>query len=132
MQEVSSGQADPPVMMKPVAVERKYTVSYSAGRATVQFGSGNPSEMNLRPIPDPATVLLDKHAKSYITETSFDPTKITTSDTLGVGPANTTLTIIYRVVDASTASVPVGSLNSVSSPVVEFRNRSVLNTYTLN
>ena len=127
MQEVSSGQADPPVMMRPVAVERKYTVSYSAGRATIQFGSGNPTELNLRPIPDPATVLLDKHAKSYITETSFDPTKITTSDTLGVGPANTSLSIIYRVVNSATANVPVGGLNSISSPRVEFRDRSVLN-----
>jgi len=132
MQEVSSGQADPPVMIKPVAVERKYTVSYSAGRVTVQFGSGSPTELNLRPIPDPATVLLDKHAKSYTTETSFDPTKITTSDTLGVGPANTTLTIIYRIVDASTANVAVGALDSVSSPVVEFRDTNSLSTSLKN
>ncbi len=132
MQEINSGQATPAVMLKPVAVERKYTVSYSAGRVTLQFGAGNPSELNLRPIPSPNDVLLDKHSKNYISEKSFDPTKITTSNSLGVGPANVTLTVIYRVVDSTSASVPVGSLKEVSQPIVDFRERTSLNRSTAN
>ncbi len=76
--------------------------------------------------------MLDKHSKNYISEKSFDPTKITTSNSLGVGPANVTLTVIYRVVDSTSASVPVGSLKEVSQPIVDFRERTSLNRSTAN
>ena len=36
------------------------------------------------------------HGKDHITDKSFDPNNLISSDKLGVGPANTTLTVIFR------------------------------------
>ena len=127
IREVNSGTSKPVSLMKPFAVDRKFIVSYSSGRLSIQFGAQPPSTMLNRSISSPSDVLLDKSAKSYITDSSFDPSKIATSDSLGIGPANTTLTVLYRNNNSTTNNVPVGSLTSFNEPVVDFTNRNNLN-----
>lgn len=127
IREINSGTSNPVSMMKPFAVDRKFIVSYSSGRASIQFGSQPPSSMLDRSISAPSDILLDKSAKSYITDTGFDPSKIATSDSLGIGPANTTLTVIYRSSNSTTNNVQIGSLTEFNEPIVDFTNRNSLN-----
>ncbi len=61
----------------------------------LQFGYG--SEETPVALKDPAAVVLHLHGKDYSSDTSFDPSVLNETDKLGVAPANTTLTIIYRV-----------------------------------
>ena len=60
--------------MKPTIVSRKFVVEYGNNTTTLQFGSGD-VEVDTS-IADPSELSLDIIGKNYITDTSFDPTRI--------------------------------------------------------
>ena len=45
---------------------------------------------------DPSKIALNLHGKATISQNSFDPTKLISTNKLGISPSNTTLTISYR------------------------------------
>ena len=47
---------------------------------------------------------------------------------MGIGPANTTLTITYRRNTNSSANAATGQVNRVANPIVEFNNPTISNT----
>ena len=73
-----------------------------------------------------ATTLDYSGRQAYIADTTFDPTKLTTSDKFGVAPSNTTLFVAYRVNDPTNLNARVGALNTVVGPNFEFINLEVL------
>ena len=102
-------------ILKPIIVPRRFTVERELGRTFLQFGYG--SENNLRDnlITDPANLALDVHGKSYITDTAFDPARLTKTDKFGVTPVNTTLTVRYRVNRTTRVNAAVGTVTTVNS-----------------
>jgi len=60
--------------------------------------------------------------RPYITDTAFDPTKLLDSNTLGVAPANTTLTILYYQNDSDSVNVAQGNLTTISISSMTFPN----------
>ena len=84
-----------PYILKPVSVARRFRVDSTPDGLFLQFGQG--SEEAPVEVKDPSEVVLQLHAKDYVTDTSFDPSVLNQTDKLGVAPSNTTLTIIYRV-----------------------------------
>ena len=113
-----------PSIMKPILVARKFVVVRERGGVYLQFGSGKEGETNV--IADPQSVAMDMFGKSYTTSTSFDPTKLSQNNSMGIVPSNTTLTIAYRATNASNSNVSAGSLNKVASPILEYQDRSSL------
>jgi hypothetical protein len=105
-----------PYILKPVSVSRRFRVDSTPDGLFLQFGQG--SEETPVEIKDPSEVVLQLHAKNYVSDTSFDPSILNQTDKLGVSPSNTTLTIIYRIntnENVNTAS------NTVTKPgVVDF------------
>ena len=81
--------------MKLISVPRRYTVIKERNSVFIQFGFG--TEENVEEVLDPSNVLINTHGKTYITDDSFDPASLIKTDSLGVSPSNTVLTIIYRV-----------------------------------
>jgi len=49
---------------------------------------------------------------------------------LGIGPANTTLTITYRLNTSNNANAAIGAVNRITSTLVEFNNPSIANDST--
>ena len=84
-----------PYILKPVSVSRRFRVDSTPDGLFLQFGQG--SEETPVEVKDPSEVVLQMHAKNYITDTSFDPSVLNQTDKLGVAPSDTTLTIIYRI-----------------------------------
>ena len=99
-----------PKIIKPVIVPRRFVVDREPNRTFLQFGYGSESDLSSDEIVDPANVLLKRHAKTYITDTSFDPYNFTTSDKFGVVPSDTKLQIVYRINIAENSNAPVGSV----------------------
>jgi uncharacterized phage protein gp47/JayE len=119
-----------PSVMKPFLVSRKFVSYIERTRTFIQFGSGNPNESDV--VAEPQKVAIDVFGKSYVTDTTFDPTKLTKNQNFGIVPSNTTLTIVYRVTNPSNSNVAAGALNQVSNPILEFKNRTNLLTSKIN
>ena len=119
-----------PSIMKPFLVSRKFISFTERTRTFIQFGSGNPNESDV--VADPQKVAMNLFGKSYVTDTTFDPTKLTKNQNFGIVPTNTTLEIIYRVTNPSNSNVAVGALNKVSSANFEFKDRPTLLTSKVN
>jgi len=113
-----------PSVMKPFLVSRKFITFTERTRTFIQFGSGNPNESNV--VAEPQKVALNLFGKSYVTDTTFDPTQLTKNENFGIVPTNTTLEIIYRVTNPTNSNVAVGNLNKVSDSSFEFKNRPEL------
>jgi hypothetical protein len=66
------------------------------------------------------------YGRDYTSSEEFDPTNLTSTDKFGVAPANTTLTITYRVNDPEDVNISSNTLTEVSSPILQFDNRGAL------
>ena len=83
-----------PSVIKPYLVSRKFTVEKDQRGTYLQFGSGKAGESNV--VANPQSVALDVFGKDYVTDTTFDPTRLSKNESLGIVPSNTTLTIVFR------------------------------------
>jgi len=113
-----------PSILKPVLVSRKFTTSHGRNQLTIQFGSGDATESDV--IADPSSVAADLFGKKYISDLTFDPTRLSKNISYGIVPQNTTLTIIYRANNASSSNVATAGLNKVVNPIMAFRNEQKL------
>jgi hypothetical protein len=115
-----------PSILKPVLVSRKFVVERDRYNTYIQFGSGNSAESNV--VANPQQVAMDIYGKSYTTDTTFDPTRLSKNKNFGICPANTTLTITYRATNPTNSNVAVAVINKVSSILMDFVDRSSLST----
>jgi len=117
-----------PSIFKPAAVPRRFVVDRTPNQLFLQFGHGSESEIKTDPIAEPSKTILNLHGRDFTTDLTFDPSNLISSDKLGVSPANTTLTVIYRKSTAQTLNAPVGTITQIIDPRIEFQNRFNLNT----
>ena len=119
-----------PSVLKPFLVSRKFVVERDRNSTYLQFGSGKSGESNV--IADPQSVALNVFGKSYVTDTTFDPTKLSKNESFGIAPYNTTLTVVYRGTNPLEANLGAGSLNTVSDARIDFQDRTILSTATID
>ena len=117
-----------PAILKPFIVPRRFVVEQAYGKTTLQFGFGSDSELSDPSVAEPSNVVLKKHGKDYISDFTFDPSKLLSTDKFGVGPANTRLVVKYRTNNSGNSNAAAGSLTTVSNPLVEFNNPQNLNS----
>ena len=115
-----------PSVLKPVLVARKFVVEHARNIVTLQFGSGKAGESNVA--ADPQAVAMDIFGKTYVTDLTFDPTRLSKNENFGIVPSNTTLKVVYRATNPTNSNVAVGQLDSVATPLLEFVDRDVLTT----
>ena len=115
-----------PSVLKPFLVSRKFTIERDLQNTYLQFGSGESGASDV--VTNPQEVVMEIFGKNYSTDTTFDPSRLSKSKSLGIVPANTTLTISYRTTNAANSNVAAGALNSVGNGLFEFSDRSILST----
>ena len=118
-----------PSVLKPILVSRKFVVERDSGNTYIQFGSGKSGDTEI--VAAPQDVALESFGKNYVTDTTFDPSRLSKTDSFGIVPSNTTLNIVYRVTNPANSNVAVGGLNRVSSAILEFEDRPALATNTI-
>ena len=77
---------------------------------------------------NPQKVAIDIYGKDYVTDTTFDPTRLSKNTINGIVPANTTLSIVYRIDNTGNSNIAAGRLTRVSSAKLKFANRNALVT----
>ena len=127
----SSDKYKVPFIMKPLAVPRRYIFEQNRDQSFLQFGYGSEDNLSNEVIVDPSKIILDVHGRDYITDKSFDPSRLIETDKLGVVPANTELTIVYRRNTSETVNAGVNALNSISGAQFVFENAPSLDDGTM-
>ena len=120
-----------PLIMKPLPVARRFTVEQNMTTTSLQFGYGSENNLTNDRIADPANVVLQMHGKDYVTDKSFDPTRMIETDKLGVVPSNTSLTIRYRRNNESSTNAAVETVTRVNNADFQFENVNALNPITV-
>ena len=111
-------------IIKPYLVSRKFVVERGPTATVLQFGSGKSGETDV--IAEPQAVALDIYAKDYVTDTTFDPTRLTKNENFGIVPYNTTLTVSYRINNPINSNIATNTLNTVAGAQFDFTNRASL------
>jgi len=89
---------------------------------TLRFGGGDASTLDDDIIPDPSTLSLPLYGKSNLSRFTIDPNNLLKTQTLGISPRNTTITVGYRYGGGLSHNVGVDTINSVSILDIQMNN----------
>lgn len=117
-----------PNLLRPVVVPRRYVVEFDQNRTYLQFGFGSDKDSKADVLIDPSRPLLNIHGRNYVTDVSLDPSNLLGTNKMGVVPANTSLTIIYRTNISANVNAAPNSITKLVSPQLDFPNLSVLSS----
>jgi hypothetical protein len=124
---VSAGNV--PYILKLKKIPRRFATRFKSNNTLeIQFGSGINQNSDESIIPNSNITgigLLDSLSKI---NTAFDPTNFTTTETYGLAPSNTTLTVTYLVGGGSQSNIASNQLNTVQSYTSGFFGGTVDNT----
>ena len=121
-----------PSIMKAYPVPRRFIVERDGNNTSVVFGFGSESEIKSNKVADPSEIALKVTGKNYISNATFDPSMLLSTEKLGVAPVNTTLTIVYRSNSIQNSNAAAGAISIISEPLVEFRNVQNLQQSKIN
>lgn len=121
-----------PSIMKPYPVPRRFVVERNNDKVYVVFGYGSEAEIKDNQVADPSEVVLDIAGKNYVSDATFDPSKLMSTDKFGVTPVNTSLIITYRSNTTDNVNAAANTVTKVISPIVEFRDVQNLETTKIN
>ncbi len=117
---------DAPYILKTKQVQNRFATRFK-NRSTlqIQFGSGNPADTTEEIIPNPDNVGLGLPFEQKKLTTAFSPTNFIFTNTYGVAPVNTTLTVRYLKGGGVTSNVPANSLTVPNTNGVKFLKNSL-------
>ena len=115
-------------ILKPFTVPRRFTVVRTRSSTSLQFGQGSASETSSPSVVDPKNISLDVFGKDYVSDRSFDPSRLISTDKFGIGPSNTKLRIKYIRNNDANSNSAVGSVNKVTQLETFFEKESTLST----
>ncbi|MCK9596396.1 hypothetical protein M0R19_04390 [Candidatus Pacearchaeota archaeon] len=125
--------ASVPEILKTFIVPRRFVFEKDERRRSyLQFGASSDISSEEDYFIDPTNIVLDMHGKSYISDTSFDPYQLITSEKFGISPSNTSLLITYRENTQDIVNTAAGTLTKVTLPVFSFKDVKSLNNSDIN
>ena len=89
---------------------------------TVRFGSGDADTLDNDIVPDPSELSLPLYGKKQFTRFSIDPSSLLKTQTLGISPKGTTISIRYRYGGGLSHNVAAGSIRILNTLNMDFRN----------
>ena len=112
-------------ILKPFSTTRRFVLEQDDTGTFLQFGFGS-EDVEDGGITDPSRVALKMQGKNYITQKSFDPSKLISTNKLGISPYNTELSVVYRSNSPESTNVPANSINQVNNKSFIFKDLSVI------
>lgn len=94
---------------------------------SIVLGGGNDSNFEDDAVPDPSDFAISFPYSRTFSRTSVNPLKMLTTRTLGVYRPNTQMTVVYRHGGGLSHNVSPGSINSVSTLLIDFPLNPSLN-----
>jgi|TARA_B100000902_G_scaffold212668_1_gene202211 hypothetical protein len=113
---LSQYQNESPYLLKLIKTSRRFNTRVNDKNKTeIRFGSGISDNADEEIIPNPDNVGSALGGGVSRLDESFDPSNFLKTQTFGLSPANTTLTVTYRYGGAVEHNVPVNSITMLNS-----------------
>ncbi len=122
-----------PYLLKLKKCPRRFTTRFtSLSNLQIQFGVGSPDATTEEIIPNPNNVGIGLPFKKDKLTAAYSPTNFLYTQTYGLAPSNTTLTIRYLTGGGVNSNVNANTINSISNTNIIFSNNNNLNPTTAN
>ena len=124
---------DAQYLLKLEKITRRFTTRFRSDNSLqIQFGSGTTSDVDEDILPNGDNVGIGLPFEQIKLTTAFDPSNFLQTDTYGIAPANTTLTVRYLTGGGVLSNVEADTINTVTTTGnISFQN-SNLNSVTSN
>ena len=114
-------QGQVPYILKTKQVQRRFATRFlNESTLQLQFGSGNPADIDEEVIPNPDNVGIGLPFEKDKLTTAYSPTNFIFTNTYGIAPSNTTLTVRYLTGGGVSSNVNSNTLTNVSTTNVRF------------
>jgi len=121
---------DTPYILQTKQVQRRFTTRFlNLTTLQLQFGSGNPSDNDENVIPNPSNVGLGLPFEKNKLTTAYSPTNFIFTNTYGIAPSNTTLTVRYLTGGGVGSNVNANDLTTLNTSAIRFLKNN-LNSVT--
>ena len=121
-----------PYLLQLKKVQRRFATRFTAANnLQIQFGAGNPNDTDELITPNPNNVGIGLPFEQDKLTTAFSPTNFLFTNTYGIAPSNTTLTVRYLTGGGVAANVPSGDLTGINAQNTFFLQNN-LNSTTAN
>ena len=121
--------AEVPYLLELKAVQRRFAARFiDSGSLQLQFGAGSTRSTTEEIIPNPDNVGLGLPFERTKLTTAFSPVNFVFTNTYGIAPYNTTLTVRYLTGGGASANVEAGSLTGIDTTGVAFVNQPIVTT----
>ena len=114
---------DVPYLLQLKKVQRRFATRFtSATNLQIQFGAGNPNDVDETVTPNPNNVGIGLPFEKNKLTTAYSPTNFLFTDTYGISPSSTTLTVRYLTGGGVGANVPSGDLSTLNTTNLNFNS----------
>lgn len=121
--------SDAPYLLKLLQVQRRFITRFlDSGSLQIQFGSGTTTTADENLIPNPDNVGIGLPFGQSKLTTAYSPTNFNFTNTYGIAPSNTTLTVRYLTGGGATANTPTNTLTQLAGTIKFVKNN--LNSVT--
>ena len=126
VENISIDRDDVAYNLEVIPAPRRYITNYDYDTklTTVQFGSGDATTTDNDLLPDPSDLALPLYGKATFSRFSLDPNKLMQTQTLGISPRNTTLTVAYRAGGGLKHNVAADTIKTVTRLFLKFPQNS--------
>lgn len=119
-------------LLKLKKVQRRFTTKFlDRTNLQLEFGAGTTSDNDEEIVPNPNNVGLGLPFQKDKLTTAFSPTNFVFTDTYGIAPSNTTLTVRYLTGGGVTSNTPANSLTNLNTNGITFVNPTSVSNATL-
>jgi hypothetical protein len=118
-----------PYILQTKQVQLRFTTRFlNPTTLQLQFGSGNPSDNDENVIPNPSNVGLGLPFEKNKLTTAYSPTNFIFTNTYGIAPSNTTLTVRYLTGGGVGSNVNANDLTLLNTGAIRFLKNNLNST----
>ena len=122
-----------PYLLQLKKVQRRFATRFtSENNLQIQFGSGNPNDTDELITPNPNNVGIGLPFEQNKLTTAFSPTNFLFTNTYGIAPSDTTLTVRYLTGGGVGANSPQNTLTTLNTQNSFFNNTNLSDTSIAN
>jgi hypothetical protein len=120
---------DTPYILQTKQVQRRFTTRFiNPTTLQLQFGSGNPADNDENIIPNPSNVGLGLPFEKNKLTTAYSPTNFIFTNTYGIAPSNTTLTVRYLAGGGVASNINANDLTFLNTGTIRFLKNNLNST----
>ena len=122
-----------PYLLQTKSVNRRFTTRFlNETTLQIQFGAGKPLQTDEKVIPNPDNVGIGLPFEQSKLTTAYSPTNFIFTNTYGIAPSNTTLTIRYLTGGGVQSNVNANTINQLSTSGISFVSADISNNSIAN